>query len=208
MTRPIESVVAEAQQRLESSGRLDVAAFISAYPEHATELKELLPVMLDLHREKQWQQAEQQSRTFALDLFAQFTAGQAPAAAPVTAPPEAEATLGDLLSQERAQAGLSLADQAKRSGLPVQALEQLIRDSTPLSLLRDNTALKQLAVRASAPFGALVKEVRRLLSLQALSGANSAAVFTRDRDTSTDEERQALLDKVREAALKPPEEKK
>ncbi|HEY3363751.1 MAG TPA: hypothetical protein VGK74_01690 [Symbiobacteriaceae bacterium] len=193
MTRPIEAVVAEAQQRLESSGRLDVAAFISAYPEHAEELAELLPVMLTVHRESQWRAAEGNSRAFALALFAQLHEADAPA----------EVTLGDLFNQ----AGLSLEEQARRSGLPVRALEQLAQSHTPVSALNDNTVLKQLATQAAAPFGALAKEVRRMLSLQSLTSMRSGPVFTRNQETSTEDERQALLEQVRKASQKPPEGK-
>lgn len=194
MTRPIEAVVAEAQQRLEKTGRLDITAFASAYPEHEAELREILPVMLNLHQEKRWRRAESESHAFAVGLFAQV--------AELPAPP----TVGNLFERERTEAGLSLEEQARRSGLPAEALEKLSRDGTPVSAL-DNAAIKQLSARVAAPFAALAKEVRRLLSLESLSGMNAGAVFTRDKETSTDEERQALLDKVREAARKPPEEK-
>jgi transcriptional regulator with XRE-family HTH domain len=193
MTRPIEVVVAEAEQRLERTGRLDIAAFASAYPEHETELRELLPVMLNLHQEKRWRKAETESRAFAVALFPQL----------VEQP--ATGTVASLFERERTEAGLSVAEQARRSGLPATALEQLAQDVTPVSALADNAAIKQLATRVAAPFALLVKEVRRLLSLDSLSGMNAGAVFTRDKDTSTDEERQALLDKVRQAARKPPE---
>ncbi|MFZ5814909.1 MAG: helix-turn-helix domain-containing protein [Bacillota bacterium] len=194
MTRPIEAVVAEAQRRLEATGRLDIAAFASAYPEHADELRELLPVMLTLHEEKRWQQAEERSRAFAVSLFAQV------------AEQPARETVGELFTREREEAGLSLEEQARRTGLPVQALEQLSRDQTPVTGL-DNPTIKQLAGRVGASFASLVKEVRRLLSLEGLS-TSGQAVFTRDREASTDEEREELLRKVREAArTKPPEEK-
>jgi hypothetical protein len=194
MTRPIEAVVAEAQQRLERTGRLDVAAFASAYPEHEAELKEILPVMLNLHQEKRWVRAEAESRAFAVGLFAQLAAQNT------------EATVGGLFQRERAEAGLSLDDQARRSGLPAESLEKLSQDSTPVSAL-DNAAIKHLAGRVAAPFAALAKEVRRLLSLESLSGTGGAGmVFTRDKETSSADERKALLDKVREAARKPPED--
>lgn len=199
MTRPIEAVLAEAQRRLESTGRLDTAAFVAAYPEHADELAELLPVMLRIQQEKRWQQAELQSRTFAVSLFSQLT--EQGAAVPAEA-----STLGSLFLRERQEAGLSLEEQSHRSGLPVSTLEQLTRDETPLSRL-DNTAIKQVANKLSAPFSALIKEVRRLTSLDSLSGGNDGGlIFTRDSQTSTDEERKALLDKVREAARKPPKQ--
>lgn len=194
MTRPIEAVVAEAQRRLETIGRLDIAAFASAYPEHANELLEILPIMLTLHEEKRWRLAEERSRTFALGLFAQLT--EQPAGE----------TVGNLFTRERAEAGLSLEEQAHLSGLPVQALEQLSHDQTPVTGL-DNAAIKQLAGRAGAPFTALIKEVRRLVSLENLS-MSGQAVFTREKETSTEAERAELLKKVREAARKkPPEEK-
>jgi transcriptional regulator with XRE-family HTH domain len=194
MTRPIETVVAEAQRRLESTGRLDIAAFASAYPEHADELREILPVMLTLHEEKRWKQAEERSRAFAVGLFAQL------------AEQPAQETVGALFAREREEAGLTLEEQAKRSGLPVQALELLTRDQTPVNRL-DNATIKQLATKAGASFASLLKEVRRLVSLENL-GMSGQAVFTRDKETSTDEERAELLKKVREAARKkPPEER-
>ncbi len=191
MSRPIEAVVAEAQRRLETTGRLDIAAFASAYPEHATELQEILPVMLTLHEEKRWQQAEERSRAFAVGLFAQLAEQQ-----------PAQETVGALFARERSEAGLSLEEQARRTGLPVQALEQLSRDETPVTSL-DNGTIKQMAGQVAAPFAALAREVRRLLSLENL-GMSGQAVFTRDRETSTDAEREELLKKVREAARKRP----
>lgn len=195
MTRPIEAVVAEAQQRLETTGRLDVRAYVSAYPEHAAELQELLPVMLTLHQEKRWQAAENSSRAFAVGLFAEL-------AAPATS----EGTVGALFSQELAESGLSLEEQAARAGLPVKALEAIVKDETPVSAL-DNAAIKRLADKVAAPFGALAKEVRRIKSLLSLSNLEGGMVFTRDRETSTEEEQQALRDKVRKATRKPPEGK-
>lgn len=196
MTRPIEAVVAEAQQRLETTGRLDIAAFASAYPEHAAELREILPVMLTLHEEKRWQQAEERSRSFAMGLFAHLADQQAPA----------EETLGALFTRERQEGGLSLEEHARRSGLPVQALEQLSQDATPVTGLY-NAAIKQLAGRVGASFASLIKEVRRLVSLEHLS-MSGQMVFTREKESSTEAEREELLKKVREAARKrPPEEK-
>ena len=194
MTRPIEAVVAEALKRLETSGRLDVSAYAAAYPEHAEELQELLPTLLELHHEKRWQKAEAESKAFALSLFAELT--------PQAAAAPAEGSLGDLLARERAEVGLSLAEQARRAGLSPQALEQLARETAPVDSL-DNTAIKQLATKVAAPFANLAREVRRLLSLEALSGARGQAVFTRDKETSTQSEKEALMDKVREAARRP-----
>ncbi len=191
MTRPIDAVLAEALQRLEASGRLDVPTYVSAYPEYADELRELLPVLQTLHKERRWQRAEAESRAFAMNLFAELA-------------PQAD-TVSTLFHRERELAGLSLEEQARRSGLPARALEALDRESTPVGAL-DNAAIKQIAARVSAPFAALAKEVRRLLSIEALSGAGPQAVFTRDKETSTEEEQKALLEKVREAARKPPEQ--
>ncbi len=207
MTRPIEAVVAEAQQRLQQTGRLDIAAFVAAYPEHAEELRELLPVMLTLHQEKQWQEAEAASRAFAVGLFDQL-AEQSSAAAPAGVEPAspAQKTLGALFARQREEARLSLEEQARMTGLPVEALKKLSEDDTPITKL-DNATVKRIASRVAAPFAALLKEVRRLASLESLSGSGPAMVFTRDRETSTTEEQQALLEKVREAAKKPPEKR-
>jgi len=194
MTRPIETVVAEALKRLETSGRLDLSAYVAAYPEHAEELKELLPTLLELHQEKRWQKAEAESRAFALSLFAEL--------APQAAPAPAEGSLGALLARERAEVGLSLEEQARRAGLSPQALEQLEQETTPVDSL-DNAAIKQLATKVAVPFANLAREIRRLLSLQALSGASGQAVLTRDRETSTQSEKEALMEKVREAARQP-----
>lgn len=194
MTRPIEAVVAEALKRLETSGRLDMRAYLSAYPEHAEELKELLPTLLELHQEKRWQKAEAESRAFAVSLFAEL--------APQAAAAPAEGSLGELLARERAEVGLSLEEQARRAGLSAQALEQLEQEPTPVDSL-DNATIKQLATKVAVPFANLAREVRRLLSLQALSGASGQAVFTRDKETSSADEKAALMDKVREAARRP-----
>lgn len=193
MTRPIESVLAEALQRLEASGRLEVSAYVSAYPEHAEELRSLLPVLMTLHAERRWQRAEADSRAFALNLIAELA-------------PQPE-TVSTLFTRERDAAGLSLEQQSIRSGLPVRALEELAHDTTPVQNL-DNAVIKQLAAQVSAPFAALAKEVRRLLSLESLSGAGPQAVFTRNQATSTEEEQKALLDQVREASRKRPEQEK
>jgi hypothetical protein len=195
MTRPIETIVAEAQQRLESTGRLDLAAYVTAYPEHAAELQEVLPVILTLHQEKRWKAAEAASLSFAMGLFTELTA-----------PAEArDATVGDLFALERAEAGLTLEEQARRAGLPARALETITGDATPLSSL-DNATIKQLAMRAAAPFAALVKEIRRLTSLMSLDSMQAGTVFTRDTETSSAEELQALRDRVRKAVRKPPED--
>lgn len=190
MTRPVESVVAEALQRLESTGRLDVEAYLMAYPEHADELRELLPTMLTLRQEQRWERAEAQARQFAVDLFDQLA-------------PRAE-TLGSLLTRERTEGGLTLAEQARRSGLPSEALERLSSDATPLSAL-DNLTVKSLAARVSAPFASLLKEVRRLISLSQLG--EGQAVFTRDRELTSAEEQEELIKKVKDSARKPPEER-
>ncbi|HYF91436.1 MAG TPA: hypothetical protein VD969_04240 [Symbiobacteriaceae bacterium] len=194
MTRPIESIVAEAQQRLETTGRLDTAAYLSAYPEHAAELQELLPVMLTLHQEKRWQAAESASRAFAVGLFAQLGA-----------PARAEGSVGALFSQELSESGISLEEQSRRTGLPVKALKAILNDPTPVSSL-DNAGIKQLADRVAAPFAALAKEFRRVKSLWSLSNLEGGTVFTRDKETSSAEEQKALRDKVRKATRKPPEE--
>lgn len=195
MTRPIEAVVAEAQQRLATTGRLDVAAYCSAYPEHAAELQELLPVMLTLHQEKRWQAAESTSRGFAVGLFAQLTA---------PAETETPDTVGALFGQELSDSGVSLEEQARRTGLPVKALEAILHDNTPISAL-DNAGIKKLAERVAAPFAALAKEFRRVKSLWSLSSLEGGMVFTRDKETSTSEEQKALREQVRKATRKPPE---
>lgn len=196
MTRPIEAIVAEAQQRLETTGRLDVAAYAAAYPEHAGELNELLPVVLTLHQEKRWQAAESASRAFAVGLFAQLSA-----------PAEVSTgdTVGALFSQEIAESGISLEEQARRTGLPVQSLKAILQDSTPVAAL-DNAGIKKLADRVAAPFAALAKEFRRVKSLWSLTNLEGGMVFTRDKETSTADEQKALRDKVRKATRKPPED--
>lgn len=193
MTRPIEAVVAEAHERLRRDGRLDVKAFAAAHPEYRTELEELLPVMLQLDQESRWQRAEVESRSFAQGLFRQL----APAARPTS--------VGDLFRWEQAEAGLTPEEQARRSGLPVDAIRQLTQEETPVEQL-DNVTIRQLAARVAAPFTALLKEIRRLTSLDALSRSSGpAAVFTRDRKTSSDAEREALRKQVRDASRRPPE---
>lgn len=195
MTRPIEAVVAEAQERLQRDGRLDVKAFAAAHPEYRTELEELLPVMLQLEQERRWRRAEAQSRSFAHGLFRQL----APAARPTS--------VGELFRREQAEAGLTPEEQARRSGLPVDAIRRLSQEETPVEQL-DNAAIRQLASRVAAPFTALLKEIRRLTSLDALTRSSGpAAVFTRDRETSSDAEREALRKRVQEAARRPPEER-
>jgi transcriptional regulator with XRE-family HTH domain len=215
MTRSIEEVVAEAQRRLEATGRLNVAAFASAYPEHAAELKEILPVMIRLHQERRWQRAERESRAFALGLFAQLTgteaaeaAGRPGAAVPAAGGPshgQVPVTVGELLRRDREASGVSLEEQARRLGVSVQALEELLRDGTPINRL-DNAAIKQLAARAAAPFATLLKEIRRLISLESLSVARPGEVFTRDRELSSAEEQEALREQVKRKIRRPPGE--
>ncbi|MGE5676115.1 MAG: hypothetical protein ACM3XM_19930 [Mycobacterium leprae] len=195
MTRPIESVVAELQACLERSDQQGVATVLATYPEYTAELEELIPVILELDNEKRWRQAEFASHTFALKLHAELVPRSATSAA----------TIGDLFTQDRVVSGLSIEEQARRSGLPVDSLEQLSRAGTPTETLSDNAAVRQLAAKVSAPFSALLKEVRRLLSLNALNSMQSGMVFTRDKETSTEAERQALLEKVRSASRKPPD---
>lgn len=194
MTRPIEAIVAEAQQRLASTGRLDVSAYVAAYPEHAAELRELLPVILTVHQEKRWQKAEAASRSYALDLFRDLSAQ---AATP---------TVGEAFGLDRLEFNLTLEEQARRSGLPVKALVELESNTTPISAL-DNASIKSLAERISAPFGTLLKEIKRHKSLLSVTMPSGGVVFTRDKETSSIEEQQALRDKVRKSTRVPPEEK-
>lgn len=194
MTRPIETVLADALRRLETTGRVDVAAYTAAYPEHQVELQELLPIMVTLHQERRWQQAEQRLNTYASGLFPQLAAQQyTTAAAPVS-------TLGSLFVRHREEFGLTLEEQALQSGLAPQTLEALSQDPTRVEQL-DNLAIKQVAARVAAPFASLVKEIRRLLALNALQ--DGGAVFTRSHDTSTAAEEKALYDKVRAKTKKP-----
>jgi hypothetical protein len=193
MTRPIEAVIADAQRWLERSGRLNVADFTAAYPDYAAELEEILPVMLTLHRERRWQKVEAESRASAIGLFAVLR----------SQPEGAGETVGSLLVKSREEVGLSLEEQAHHLRLPVGALEQLSLDQTPLKGL-DNSTIRNLAARFSASFATLAMELRRLASVQSLSGG---PLFTRDRETSSSEEEQALRDKVREAARRSPEKR-
>lgn len=197
MTMPIEAVMAKAQQQLQRTGQLDIDSFAAAYPAHAEELRTVLPVMVTLHWEKQWQQVEEASRSFALNLFEQLCPQQQKA-------PAASHTLGGLFALERAERDLSLEDQARSSGLPVETLERIRNDSTPISKL-DNATIKQISHQIAAPFSALLKEIRRLLSVQSLGQSDAGMVFTRDRDLSSQRERKALLEKVRGKDRKPSE---
>ncbi|HWI53671.1 MAG TPA: hypothetical protein VNT01_16160 [Symbiobacteriaceae bacterium] len=197
MTRPIEAIVAEAQQRLANTGRLDVAAYLSAYPEHAAELQEVLPVMLTVHQEKRWQAAETASRTYALGLFADLVK---------PASQESAITVGELFGRERQEFQLTIEEQARRSGLPVKALVELEQNATPVSAL-DNASIKSLADRIAAPFGTLLKEIKRHKSLFSVTMQSGGVVFTREKETSSVEEQQALRDKVRKSTRIPPEEK-
>jgi len=193
MTRPIEAVLADALHRLETTGRIDVAAYTAAYPEHQGELEQLLPVMVSLHQERRWQQAEDRLNTFASELFAQLTAQESSVAAPAS-------TLGSLFVRHRAEFGLTLEEQAREIGLAPQALEALSQDPTGVDKL-DNLTIKQVAARVAAPFTNLVKGIRRLLALDALQ--EGGAVFTRSSDVSTPAEEKALYDKVRAKVKRP-----
>jgi hypothetical protein len=195
MTKPIERVLAEAEERLRLTGQLDREAILSAYPEHESELPALLETMELLHQEKAWLQAESRSRAHALSLFQALTSPATEAAQP-----GAPETVADLFAQDRAESGLNLAQQANRSGLPEEALRRLAEAQTPLEALKSNAAIKALAEQVRAPFAALAKEVRRLLSIQSLTSGQAGAVFTRHAEASSEEEHQALLEKVRREA--------
>jgi len=193
MTRPIETVLADALRRLETTGRVDVAAYTAAYPEHRAELQELLPVMVTLHEERRWQQAEERLNSFASGLFSHLSAQ-------TYVPAEPTSTLGSLFIRHRTEIGLTLEEQAQESGLPPNVLEALSQDSTPVEKL-DNLAIKQIATRVAAPFASLVKEIRRLLALNLVQ--DGGAIFTRSSDASTAAEEKALYDKVRPKTKKP-----
>jgi len=192
MTRPIETVLAEALNRLETTGRIDVATYAAAYPEHRNELQELLQVMVTVHQERRWQQAESRLNDFASGLFPQLP-GPSSANAPAS-------TLGGLFVRHRSEVGLSLEEQARESGLAPESLQALSQDSTPIDGL-DNLAIKQVATRVAAPFTSLVKEIRRLLALNYLG--QSGPVFTRSNKVSSVAEEKALYDKVLKKAKKP-----
>ena len=182
MSRPIEEVVAEAQVRLERAGTLDIEAYVRLYPEHATELRALLETMQVVHREKQWQVIEQKTGAFASNLFAQLGA---------TSP-----TVGELFSRASAE-GIA-------PSLPPTAVEALSKDQTPVDRL-DNSAIKELAGKIAVRVDHLLKEVKRLRSLERLWSASAAPIMTRHKEESSQEEQQALLDKVKQHVRKPPE---
>jgi hypothetical protein len=190
MTQSLEQILAQAEAELRRTGTLNRQALLSAHPAEAAELAPLLETMLLLHEEKTWQRVERRSRSAAQSLFAALTA-----------PASEVATVGALFAQDRSESGLSVAEQASRSGLPEEALRRLDQVQTPLEALQSNTAIKALAEQVKAPFAALAKEIRRLLSIQSLSsGAPGSAVFTRNAETSSSEEQQALLEKIRQEA--------
>lgn len=188
MTQSLEQILAEAEAELRRTGGLNRGALLSAHPQEATELAPLLETMLLLHEERAWQRVESRSRSAAHALFATLTA------------PADSATVGALFAQDRSEAGLSVAEQASRSGLPEEALHRLDQVETPLDSLQSNAAIKSLAEQVKAPFAALAKEIRRLLSIQSLSGGAPGAVFTRNAETSSSEEHEALLEKIRQEA--------
>lgn len=188
MTQSLEQILAEAEAELRRTGGLNRDALLSAHPQEATELAPLLETMLLLLEERAWQRAESRSRSVAQSLFATLSA------------PAESATVGALFAQDRSEAGLSVAEQASRSGLPEEALRRLDQVQTPLETLQSNAAIKSLAEQVKAPFAALAKEIRRLLSIQSLTGGAPGAVFTRNAETSSSEEHEALLEKIRQEA--------
>lgn len=188
MTQSLEQILAEAEAELRRTGGLNRNALLSAHPAEAAELAPLLDTMLLLHEERAWQRVESRSRSAAQSLFAALSA------------PAESATVGALFAQDRSETGLSVAEQASRSGLPEEALHRLDQVQTPLETLQSNAAIKSLAEQVKAPFAALAKEIRRLLSIQSLSGGAPGAVFTRNAETSSNEEHEALLEKIRQEA--------
>lgn len=188
MTQSLEQILASAESELRRTGHLNREGLLAAHPDQAAELAPLLETMDLLHQERAWQRAESRARAGALSLFASLTA-------PVESP-----TVGALFAQDRAESGLSVAEQASRAGLPEEALRRLDQAETPLETLQSNAAIKALAEQVKAPFATLAKEIRRLLSIQLLSGGSAGAVFTRNAETSTDEEQKALLEKIRQEA--------
>lgn len=186
MTQSLEQILAEAEAELRRTGRLNREALLAAHPAEAAELDPLLQSMLLLHEEATWQRVERRSQATAKSLFAALSA------------PAEPNTVGALFAQDRAESGLSVAEQASRAGLPEEALRHLAEAQTPLEALQSNAAIKSLAEQVRAPFAALAKEVRRLLSIQSLGG--TGAVFTRNAETSSSEEHEALLEKIRQEA--------
>lgn len=179
MARPIEEVVREAQIRLEKAGVLNVDAWAARYPQYAVELRPLLETMLELHQERLWHQAEEQSRAYARGLFREL--GAAPA------------TLGHLFTRAQ-QEGVS-------TRLPGEAVKRLAQEETPVAHL-DNLTLKQIASRIAVRFDELLKEVKRLRSLERLWSAGATPVMTRHSEESSANEQQELLERVKNHARK------
>jgi hypothetical protein len=188
VNRTIEQVIAEAQAALEGAGSLDVAEWQRRYPEHA-ELGSLLETMLLLHREKRWQEVEEATRAYAVNLLPDLSASAA----------QAEPTLADLVARAAAEGVVP--------SLPGSVVQQLAQERTPVSRL-DNRFIKELATRVAVRFDELLKEIRRLRSLELLWSADTLPVMTRRKEQSSAEEERALLERVKQGSRKGPEGKR
>lgn len=176
----IEAVLAEAQARL-MAGEAP-AQVAAAYPEHAAELAALLGTAAQLQALGRSAARARSRQAAGIAYSRAFNA----------------ATVAELVRRERAESGLTPAEQARRSSISLESLSALEQEATPVAAL-DPAGIKRLAERVRAPFAALAKELKRLASLEALQGLGGAApVFTRG-PASAGAERQQLLDLVRQA---------
>ena len=78
----LETVLCEAVDRLRSPRGLDIPRFVQEHPEHAEELRELLPALVSMGRERLNRAIDQGVLVAACELF---RGGDSPCAAP-TAP--------------------------------------------------------------------------------------------------------------------------
>lgn len=202
----VEELLAQARRHLLRGERLDPEAWAADYPAHAAELRRLLPVLAALADEVRTEQAVARGRERALAAFkAAFApapaAAPAAAATPGPAPAPAERTLGEAVTRIAAIGSDAFLAEIEQAGLPRPALEKLRDDRTPLAKLQENRVVKAIADRIGLSFRNLKVALGTLLSMDRffnLEGALGAA--TRDWKTSTPEEIQELLRRIREEA--------
>jgi hypothetical protein len=197
MSRPIEAVVADAQERLERFGKLNIEAYTTAYPEYVDELQRVLTTMVAVYQERSIKRLADETFAFAVGLFT------LPAAETDESP--IAGTVGALVTEELDRTGHSVETYAEEKGLTLDAVRAMKEDRTPVAdVAASGSVIKQLAQRWAAPFSTILVELRRLIAMDTARGGTSQLLFTRDRETSTTEEHEALMRRVFEATSKPP----
>lgn len=190
----IDQVLELARQEFTAAGRLDVAAFARAHPEHA-DLPALLPALVELWDETLVHAAAAATAGHAMSLLREGMAARRAAAVETAAPDSIGQVVARLEQQLGARAGAELAE----AGLPAGALAALRQEATPVEQVADNATVQEIARRIGASFRSVRLALSRLVSLDRfLQGGGPAMAFTRGEETGA-EGRDELAQRVREA---------